>query len=63
MPSLRPGLAGIIAEYLVFDPDPAAAGRRRGGDPPIPPPLQKTSNVSNVSNDLTNSAGCTGRSG
>ncbi len=31
-----PGLAGILAEYLVFDPDPAAGWLREGG-PPRPP--------------------------
>ncbi len=36
MPTFRPGLAGILAEYLVFDPDPAAGWLREGG-PPTPP--------------------------
>ena len=42
MPTFRPGLAGILAEYLVFDPDPAAGWLREGGvPPPSPPPSVK----------------------
>ena len=36
-----PGLVGILAEYLVFDPDPAAGWLRGGEVSPRPPPSKK----------------------